>query len=614
MSNVAMQPSGIGRHDSSSQGNNNNNNNNKNNKYAHDRLYQRAKTKQKHHTIAELHGGMMAQRTSPQKVDGWVHRKPLSPDAKSQRHHPHSISELHGGMMAQRTSPQKVDGWVHRKPLSPDAKIQRHHPHSISELHGGMMAQRKSPQKADGWVHRKPLSPDYETIGKTSLLHGGLVQRTKTREEKEKYAETLREQMRLRKARERLEKLTVMSPRRKPQKMSLLLPSSNNNNNDENEEADVRNLLNKLKHATEKVFDAAKITTGSQGGVLPSPESSSRERRMHNSASPGSFARFQHNTSPKDERDIRFEARRKAKQELLARRLREQQEQIKQRKLQEKERERLEQEAFDRRIEAQRQDILRKQRMKLKEKKTEMSRNIQAPQPPVIPSPSSSSSSSRRIKRNVVVRESIRNSLPSKSMLVGITTPQHTVKSPMKIIHTTSTFVIPESSTNVYQSLPSRSRFDPVRSTKAPVQQNEHGDDGSETESGDDEEVEMRKQSPLRPPPATSKSLDGRFSVHRVSVDEIKSNRSVEREEELPSRSVSSPISATSVSSASKHVLMRHSHETNETRRSEDSISSHFRRRQHRQSPRSQSPQRTGRVLTLAQERALLKQEEEMRS
>ena len=175
--------------------------------------------------------------------------------------------------------------------------------------------------------------------------------------------------------------------------------------------------------------------------------------------------------------------------------------------------------------------------------------------------------------------------------------------SPMKIIHTTSTFVMPvETATtrSMHQSLPSRSHFDTVRSSLG-------SGNGSETESGDeDDESRVVRSSPRRPPPATSKSLDGRFNVVRVSVEEIRSSiRRTNEAGELPSRSVSSPVSSP-VSS-----FTRKSNGTNETRRSEDSISSSFRRRGNR-SPSSPSPQHR-RVLTLAQERALLKREEEQR-
>ena len=148
---------------------------------------------------------------------------------------------------------------------------------TIAELHGGI---RRSPTKAGGWVHRKPLSPDYETVGKTSMLHGGLIQRTKTREQKAKYAETLREQMRLK--REKMKK----------QNNNLWSPPL---------EKDVRGLLNKLSMATEKAFSPS-----SSSPILPSPESS---RRRPMTSPSGSFARFRHDTSPKDERELRHEAK-----------------------------------------------------------------------------------------------------------------------------------------------------------------------------------------------------------------------------------------------------------------------------------------------------------------
>ena len=152
----------------------------------------------------------------------------------------------------------------------------------------------------------------------------------------------------------------------------------------------------------------------------------------------------------------------------------------------------------------------------------------------------------------------------------------------------------------MHQSLPSRSHFDVMRSSLG-------SGNGSETESGDeDDESRVVRSSPRRPPPATSKSLDGRFNVVRVSVEEIRSSiRRTNEAGELPSRSVSSPVSSR-VSS-----FTRKSNGTNETRRSEDSISSNFRQRSSNRSPSSRGD---GRVLTLAQERALLKREEEQRT
>ena len=205
--------------------------------------------------------------------------------------------------------------------------------------------------------------------------------------------------------------------------------------------------------------------------------------------------------------------------------------------------------------------------------------------------------------RAAVPKKSVRSSLPSMSELVYDVRPAPVkspmkMTSPMKIIHTTSTFVMPVEetrTTSMHQSLPSRSHFDMVRSSLG-------SGNGSETESGDeDDESRVVRSSPRRPPPATSKSLDGRFNVVRVSVEEIRSSiRRTNEAGELPSRSVSSPVSS----------FTRKSNDTNETRRSEDSISSNFRQRSSNRSPSSRGD---GRVLTLAQERALLKREEEHR-
>ena len=490
---------------------------------------------------------------------------------------------------------------------------------TIAELHGGI---RRSPSKGSGWVHRKPLSPDYETVGKTSMLHGGLVQRTKTREEKAKYAETLREQMRLKREARETMRQNLWSP--PPEK-------------------DVRNLLNKLNMVTEKAFSSSL----EKSPILPGPVSS----RALSSPS-GSFARFRHNTSPKHEREIRNEAKRKAKQTVLAQNLREQSEMIRQRKLREKEIERQEQEAFERRVEAQRLDILRKQR-ETEERERERRRRLFQNNNVASNSYSVKAQVSPRVRTHDVVappvpttqesisrvqKQSIRSSLPSLSELVydvrsdattTTTTTTPVNRSPMKIIHTTSRFVMPiESSTSVHQqSFPSRSQFDDVvRSSKIPVSTFQSGD-GSETESGGEEEDEKVRRvirSPRPPIPSTSKSLDGRFNVVRVSVEEIRASIGRNNEVELPSRSVSSPISVTSNGSftrkrspiaASNSSLTRKSNDTNETRRSEDSISSNFRRRRNRRTNSSSSPSSSPprRVLTLAQERALLKREEEDR-
>eukprot|EP00938_MAST-03A_sp_MAST-3A-sp1_P005045 g5045.t1 len=477
---------------------------------------------------------------------------------------------------------------------------------TIAELHGGI---RRSPGKVGGWVHRKPLSPDYETVGKTSMLHGGLIQRTKTREQKAKYAETLREQMRLKNE----------EMQRKKQN-NLWSPPL---------EKDVRSLLNKLSMATEKTFSSSSLQSSP---ILPSPESS---RRRPMTSPSGSFARFRHDTSPKDEREIRNEAKRKAKQTVLARNLREQSEMIRQRKLREKEIERMEQEAFEKRVEAQRRDILRKQKEK-QEREMERRRRFFSEKKSVVSSPPSSvrsSSSSVRTSprtnrevappiptqqqqqgrpvpsRVVVQKKSIRSSLPSMSELVYDDVRPVPVKkspmkmsSPMKIIHTTSTFVMPVEETRttlMHQSLPSRSHFDVMRSSLG-------SGNGSETESGDEEEERRVVRSSPRPPPPSSKPLDGRFNVVRVSVEEIRSsirrsNNNTDEAGKLPSRSVSSPVSS----------FTRKSNDTNETRRSEDSISSNFRQRSSNRSPSSRGD---GRVLTLAQERALLKREEEQRT
>ena len=196
----------------------------------------------------------------------------------------------------------------------------------------------------------------------------------------------------------------------------------------------------------------------------------------------------------------------------------------------------MEQEAFEKRVEAQRRDILRKQKEK-QEREMERRRRFFSEKKSVVSSPPSSvrsSSSSVRTSprtnrevappiptqqqqqgrpvpsRVVVQKKSIRSSLPSMSELVYDDVRPVPVKkspmkmsSPMKIIHTTSTFVMPVENTtttrSMHQSLPSRSHFDTVRSSLG-------SGNGSETESGDeDEEVERRvvRSSPRRPPPAT---------------------------------------------------------------------------------------------------------------